>query len=296
MGSSLCITIGILTVSDAAPLFLQSFFLNPLKVCCYRRGVVTQQKLNKIYELPEWSVSKRLAQAMNATTCIMMYSGGMPALYIVGMMYCFIAYWTDKVVLLRGSRKPPTFNQNILVSALRLFPLVAFMHTIVSVWLFGQQNLFPSTWSNLTWLAEGLVGMTKEESMGIIDAYQHGIGDYAKYAQARCLNLSRDGCVFLFLILLAFVALFTLAFLWKRVLRQFLLPVELMMKECVQCCSGRRKWGQAGEEDSALIDVRDDMKKHGILHSYRMAANPRYRHACIALDVAGTTSETVASV
>merc|ERR1712178_201781 len=169
VGSSLCITIAMITLSDAAPQYLWSFILNPLIACCYQRGVVTQQKLNKIYELPDWSVSNRLAQVMNAITCVMMYSGGMPALYIVGVVYCFVAYWTDKVVLLRGSCKPPTFNESILVTALTLFPLVAFMHTIVSVWMFGQQNLFPSTWSNLTWLAEGLVGMTREESAEIVN-------------------------------------------------------------------------------------------------------------------------------
>merc|ERR1711871_204948 len=234
VGSSLCLTIAMITVSDAAPQYLWSFILDPLIACCYQRGVVTQQKLNKIYQLPDWSVSNRLAQVMNAITCVMMYSGGMPALYIVGFIYCFVAYWTDKVVLLRGSCKPPTFNESILVTALSLFPLVAFMHTIVSVWMFGQQNLFPSTWSNLTWLAEGLVGMTREESTKIVNTYQPGVGDYGEYVKARCVDLSRDGCVLLFLIFLAFVALFVLSFLWKRVFRLFFFPLEIMLKECIR--------------------------------------------------------------
>jgi len=290
VGASLCITITMMTLSNAAPQILWAFILNPLIARCYQRGVVTQQKLDKIYRLPDWSVSYRLAQVMNAITCIMMYSGGMPALYVVGVIYCFVAYWTDKVVLLRGSCKPPTFNQNVVVTALRLFPIVALMHTIIALWMFGQQNLFPSSWSNLTWIAEGLFGMKREESIRIVDEYQSGVGDYGEYMHARSVDLARDGCVLLFLIFLAFAALYIIKFLWTHVLRLFFFPLEFMMKECLRSCCRRGKSSQQAAEDAALIDARPDMKKNGILDSYQLAENPRYKDACRALDFAGSKS------
>lgn len=254
---------------------------------------MTQQKLNKIYQLPDWMVSNRIAQVMNAITCVMMYSGGMPALYAVGVVYCFIAYWTDKVVLLRGSCKPPAFNESIIVSAMSLFPLVAFMHTAVSLWIFGQQNLLPSTWSSLTWLAEGLLGMTREDSTRIVGAYKPGIADYGKYMKARSVDLSRDGCVLLFAIFLAFLVLFTLSALWKRVLRLFLFPLKFIVVECMQLCCGRGRAKSHPSEGGALMAARAEMKTHGILHSYAIAKNPRYTHACAALDFAATKSESM---
>merc|ERR1712139_653378 len=126
------------------------FIVTPLMAWWSQRGAVTQPKLNKVYQLPEWNISLRLAQVMNVIFCIMMYSGAMPVLYIVGCIYCAFSYWTDKWILLRGSCKPPSYNADIVRVAVHMFPIIALLHTVTTLWVFSKQDLFPSDWSLLT--------------------------------------------------------------------------------------------------------------------------------------------------
>jgi len=286
VGSSLCITIGMLIFSVNSPYIVMALIVNPILAHWSSRGTVTESKMQKVFELPQWSLSRRLAEAMNVIFCVVMYAGGMPGLYLVGFIYCFVGYWTDKYVLLRGSSKPPSYNEDVVGSALGMFPGAAFLHTVVSLFIFGKQNLFPSEWSNLTWIVELLFSMTREESVGIIGAYDPKLDSYTAYLQARSVGLAREGCVLLSLIFLGFAGLQIAISIWTWFLRLFCFPLEVCVTECIKgCCKKRDR-----AEKTTFEDAKAEMEKKRIITSYRMASCPRYVEAAQAVEYIGEKS------
>ena len=154
VGSGICLTIFMQVFSTTVPPLIMAFIVKPCLACIVSRGEVVEKKLNKIYELPPWNLSLRMAQSLTVIFVICMYSGGMPVLYLVGFAYAIVAYWLDKWCLLHGSSKPPAYNESILNVCMNFLPLAAFLHTVVAGWTYGNQALVPSDWSYLLYVVE----------------------------------------------------------------------------------------------------------------------------------------------
>merc|ERR1712228_825864 len=67
-----------------------------------------------------------------------------PILYIFGAMYMFVTYWTDKAVLLRGCKRPPSYNTRMAKTAATLMLYACFLHCMIAVVMLGQPCVFPS--------------------------------------------------------------------------------------------------------------------------------------------------------
>jgi len=281
VGSSLCLTIALQTFSNTLPQVFMSYFVTPIMVWSGEKEAVSQRKMNKVYQLPEWNMSYRLAQIMNVIFCIMMYSGAMPALYIVGFFYCAISYWTDKWILLRRSCKPPSYNQDIIQTAVKMWPVIALLHTVVTLWIFGNQNLLPSAWSPLTGFVEDFFNMKRDIATAIVDGFDSDSNSYSRYAQARCLSLARGSSTLLCLIFFAFVVFLLLRLLWRYLLRPFLFPLEAMVVACWRGCCRREQRSSATR--IPFEQARQDMEKNQVVSTYTIDANPRYEEATQAL-------------
>jgi hypothetical protein len=55
-----------------------------------------QDEYNEVYSGPEFNIEVRYAQSMTTIFIIMIYSSGMPLLYLVGTCQFFMMYWVDK--------------------------------------------------------------------------------------------------------------------------------------------------------------------------------------------------------
>jgi len=238
--------------------------------------------LNLVYVLPEWSLSCRMAQTMTLVAVGMMYSGGMPIINFFLMVYCFVAYWTDKWTILHGSRRPPLFRGKLLKVAADMFPLVAFLHCIITLWSFGNQDVFPSEWGWLFDFYSGLIGVSEAEYKEWIHTFYTATetqretmdGVWSNYMRARILDMSRGSCwllllIFLFLILYWVVEVFLLQFLLKPVVK----PLRVaLMGHC------RRRVIQEKEKDArSLQEAMGDMTDQGLEPTYSPEANDRYK-------------------
>ena len=62
----------------------------------------TRQVLQEDYEQmnsgSEFTLDSRYASALTTIFMVMMYSPGMPMMYVIGFAYFFITYWTDKAL------------------------------------------------------------------------------------------------------------------------------------------------------------------------------------------------------
>lgn len=288
VGSGLCMTIALQTLSNTAPQTAMAFIVSPCLACVFQRSTASQVMLDKVYQLPDWDLSLRFAQVMNVIFCILMWSGAMPILYFCGFVYCFVAYWMDKMVLLKGSRRPPMYNERVVVGAIGLFPVAALLHAMVALWVFGRQDLFPSDWSALAWLPELLMGMTRDESDQVIEEYGAVVGEakldmYLPYAHARSVALGRKACWLLCLIFLFFVALYVVRFLWSYFLRPFCNPLEVLVRECCRSCCRRKKEGDEHAVETPFAEERENMKREGKVYSYKIEGNDRYADVTQAL-------------
>lgn len=109
-----CVAFVVQVFSTTIPPLIMAFFVKPCLACIVARGEVVEAKLNEMYVLPPWNLSLRMAQTLTVVFVICMYSGGMPLLYVVGFVYSIVAFWLDKWCLLKGSSKPPAYNQKII--------------------------------------------------------------------------------------------------------------------------------------------------------------------------------------
>jgi len=286
VGTTLVLTILMQVFSTTLPPLIMSYAVTPLLARLYSRTKVTQEALNAIYTLPQWNLALRLAQTLNVIFCVVMYSGGMPVLYFIGFLYCVVAYWMDKWCLLKGSRRPPAYKQDVLQMSVHLLPMAAFLHTIVAAWTFGNQTLFPSRWSSLKPLAEGLFGITETSYNDILQSYQidSSQGFTLDFAKARLLDFSREGTWLLMLIFLAACVYYIIHYLYIWLLRPFLRPLWLLAAECCLGVIGRQGSGLSLDECSIPFDeAKPEMKAKGITASYSLAENLHYRTAYKAL-------------
>jgi hypothetical protein len=110
---------------------------------CGRRAK-HQLELIELYTPPEFQISANFAKMLVTVYCCMMYSSGMPILYLIGAMYMFVTYWTDKAVLLWGCKRPPSYNTKMAKTAATLMLYACFLHCMIAVVMLGQPCVFPS--------------------------------------------------------------------------------------------------------------------------------------------------------
>ncbi|CAJ1377825.1 unnamed protein product [Effrenium voratum] len=282
VGTGICITIFVQVFSTTVPPLVMAFIVKPCLACCFKRGEHVEARLQKIYTLPPWNLSLRMAQTLTVVFVICMYSGGMPALYSVGFLYSIVAFWLDKWCLLHGSSKPPAYNEAILQVCMVFLPLAGFLHTVVAGWTFGNTALVPSNWSSLLGIAE-ILFMSEEDYNQVTTAYRSAPFKAKKelqwrYYNARMMDMAREGCWLIFCIFVVFVTYYVIVWSYRLLLKPFLSPVVFAMKDCCSC----KKQAEDDQADT-WDDCLKELQKHNMLSSYLLSANPVYEAAAVAI-------------
>uniref|UniRef100_A0A7S2JXD2 Anoctamin transmembrane domain-containing protein n=1 Tax=Zooxanthella nutricula TaxID=1333877 RepID=A0A7S2JXD2_9DINO len=288
VGATLVLTIILQVFTTTIPPLARSYVVAPLLARFYSRRKVTQEAMNAVYMMPPWNLSLRLAQTLNVIFCILMYSGGMPILYPVGFVYCLVAYWLDKWCLLKGSRRPPAYTEDIHDFSMHLLPWAVFLHVAVAGWVYGNQALFPSRWSSLRPIAEVVFGISESKYVEVMDAYRTDPSRSVdmEFTAARFLDFSREGAWLLLLIFLACAVYYVVYYTWLLLLRPFLRPVLILLAECAGgLCPGRcgRRIDQSEEMSQPFAEAQRVMESKGMATSYALADSEFYRRAYIAL-------------
>jgi len=277
VGSGICLTIVLQVFSSTASPLIMSYFVNPVLIWFFRRGLVTQKILNSVFELPEWELASRLAQSYVVICVVMMYSGGMPILNLVGGLYCLVAYWLDKWCLLKGSRRPPSYTPRLLQVSIAMIPVAAFMHAFVSLWSLGNQNVFPAEWSVLKGFMAGLIGTDDEEYEQVRESYYVSNDETKKnlfrdYLRARLLDMARRSCWLLLIIFLVFLVYYIVTILMSLFLKPIVAPCLIAIRG--KCA--KRKGAAEGEGES-FADAAPNMLRLNHIPSYMPHMNPKYK-------------------
>jgi hypothetical protein len=73
---------------------------------------------------------------------IMMFSAGMPLLYLVFFFELLIKYWVDKIWFLRLNRTPPRYGQELTDSARSKLYFGVILHLLIGFFMYSNPDLF----------------------------------------------------------------------------------------------------------------------------------------------------------
>jgi len=249
---------------------------------------VTKEVLAKVYELPSWNIALRAAQTMNVICCVLFYSGGMPLMYFIGMMYCFTAYWLDKYTLLRGSHRPASYSEEVMNTCMGFFPIAVLLHATFACFVLGNPDLLPSDWSSLKGFAEGLFGVSSDQYIEIREEWEVASSDrkdelYGDYFRTRFLDFARMSSWLLMLIFLVGIVYYILYYLDLYLLGPLFAPVKAAIRECFKklgCCKPKV---EEVETQKTYEEAQVVIKRNGLPVTYEMSDNRWYSHAAEAV-------------
>lgn len=111
--------------------------------CCTRK-IKHQADLLKCYENPEFDLAARYAAILVTVLVTLTYSGGLPMMNFWAFLYFFFTFWTDKWVLLHGSKRPPAYDTQMPKECTQWLLLSLPIHTFTAMFMFSHTCTFPS--------------------------------------------------------------------------------------------------------------------------------------------------------
>ncbi len=72
----------------------------------------------------------------------MIYSSGMPLLYLVGVVQFYIMYWVDKFLFIRVYRKPPSYGIELASIARNVIVYSIILHLCFGFYMFSNSAIF----------------------------------------------------------------------------------------------------------------------------------------------------------
>lgn len=112
--------------------------------CCCRGRVKHHSELVQYYTNPEFDLKTKYAQLLTTVCVTLIYSSGLPLLYLIGFGYMALMYWADKITLLWYSKRPPHYDAVLAKNAAEAMLYAVALHCIFAVVMFGQPCVFPS--------------------------------------------------------------------------------------------------------------------------------------------------------
>jgi len=220
-----------------------------------------QLELIELYTPLEFEISTNFAKMLVTVYCCMMYSSGMPVLYLIGAMYMFVTYWTDKVVLLWGCKRPPSYNTKMAKTASTMMLYACFLHCMIAVIMLGQPCVFPSES-----LGGSMTSVIQDAEASAEDANED-----PSTLEIAFKQIGKESTW------LHFVMMAVLAALWSLWLVTWLFassvgPILSALKHC--CC--RRKVSPSDSGAVTWEGIKDTIEKRMPPASYQMKNNPNF--------------------
>ena len=112
---------------------------------------------------PEFLIEIRYSQLISTFYIIMLYSAGMPILYLLAMLQTIVLYWVDKYLFLRLYRTPPRYGPEMAEVTRRVMTYALFLHFAVAFYMYSNSQIFTYS-KSFAWLDDA---RTQTESIGL---------------------------------------------------------------------------------------------------------------------------------
>ena len=97
-------------------------------------GQKLQVQLENMYTGPKMMLEERYAALLVQFTVSVIYSGGMPILWIIGFLGFLVGFIVDKWAFLRVYRLPPKYGPALARKCTDVLPYVVIGHALLAVW------------------------------------------------------------------------------------------------------------------------------------------------------------------
>jgi hypothetical protein len=111
--------------------------------CCSHKAA-TQAELNQYYTPPQFHYSTRYAQISVSMLICMMYSTGIPFLYVVGCATAFLFYCVDKLLFSWLYGKPPQYDPSVNTAFTNILGWGLLLHVAFGTWMLGNKHILSS--------------------------------------------------------------------------------------------------------------------------------------------------------
>lgn len=102
----------------------------------------TQEELEQMYLGEEFQGQRDLSRMMSTLTVCILYSGGMPVLYIVGFIFFTVTYLVNKFALIRFYQKTTTLSRVIPSYSNEFLTSIVFCHLLMSSSMLTNPYIF----------------------------------------------------------------------------------------------------------------------------------------------------------
>ena len=119
-------------------------------ICKDKESAPTQAHLNERMIGPDFHHSIRYPQIMVVVFVCMLYSTGIPIMYLIISVTCFSFYWTDKYLFTRWYRTPPLYDASISLQFSAYLPYALLFHLTFGIWMLANRKILQSDSSFLT--------------------------------------------------------------------------------------------------------------------------------------------------
>jgi hypothetical protein len=114
--------------------------------CCNDRK--TRQLTQENYENKNLGSNFELEMRYNGILTVMfvtmIYSAGLPILYLIAAAYFAVMYWVDKYLMLRHYRKPPMYDATLALKVIGWFKYALFLHFLLASAMFANTGVMKS--------------------------------------------------------------------------------------------------------------------------------------------------------
>jgi len=226
-------------------------FLRAIMRCCCKCRAKDQESLELLYENPDFTLAANCGQLLNTLFCTLIYSSGLPLLVPFATITVFLVYWCDKFVLLRGSKRPPAFDQSVVEMVVSWIFVAILIHAGFAIWMYGMVDIFPVEPSDFD------VDVSRYNPM---------VQDITE----RCLSKAGLPLFLLFLLALVLLLLRVVNFVLGPTLGSMLHILCAAAQGCVG--SGQKDAADKFTFDQAVKEFGQQM-----LFSYHRSAHPDYK-------------------
>ncbi len=110
----------------------------------------------------------------------MIYSSGLPLLYLITFLFLSVQYFLDKYYMLKVYRRPPSLDDRMDRVARKSLYFLIFIHIIFSIFIYGNSDIFEDdeqTQETIQVQGDEVQQATKTEMTKFQDNYNEFLGE-----------------------------------------------------------------------------------------------------------------------
>ncbi len=122
-----------------------------------KHSELTQQGLLKKVAPPPFYIEAKYASMLSSVGVIMLFSTAYPILYVLGLATLAVAFYAEKLLILRFYKKPEASDPRQAEFAVMMLKLIVFLHSATGFWMLGADGVVAHQWfgSNHVWQTAG---------------------------------------------------------------------------------------------------------------------------------------------